>query len=115
MWGTGVLVAGIISCGVGVEARANLNDTVETKGLLSRYDGDYYINGVELEVGDDFTVSEDYDQNGRTEPVSIELYGLIGKEISIKGYRDHDPKDDDEIYVTEINGMHYTNSKLNRR
>ena len=102
--GTGMMVA---------EARPNYNSPIEKSGVLEQYDDDFYINGVELELGHSRGISADYDQDGTKSPIKRELRGLVGKNVTVKGYLDHDNDyDDDEIYVTEINGMKYPNSKV---
>lgn len=103
--GLGVMVA---------EAQPNYNSPLEKSGVLEEYDDDFYVNGVELELGQGRTIGEDYNQDGVKSPIKQELRGLVGKNITVKGYLDHDDDydNDDELYVTEINGLKYPNSKV---
>ena len=100
--GLGVMVA---------EAQPNYNSPLEKSGVLEEYDDDFYVNGVELELGQGRTIGEDYNQDGVKSPIKQELRGLVGKNITVKGYLDHDDDydNDDELYVTEINGVKYPN------
>lgn len=105
----GAMIAGVVGVSVS-EARPDYSDMVEVTGILERVGDDYFVNGMELELGDRYMADVDYDGDGKSMPIKGELYGLVGKTVIIKGYKDRDKNDVDDmndIYVTEINGQKY--------
>ena len=88
---------------------------VERKRQLQLYKEDFYIDGLELELGDERTVGLDYNKDGKVEQVRWELYRMVGQEVTITGYLerlDWNEYNEEEIYVTQINGMNFQNRKV---
>lgn len=72
-------------------AKPDFNKPAEETGILQLLgDDDFYINGYEL---DDLSKAQER-----------QLYPLVGKTVTIKGFYEKEYKDYpvDEIYVTEI-------------
>lgn len=110
------LLAGLafLSLPVIVDASPNYNDPIVVTGTLERYGDDFYIGEMELELGDDDLISYDYNQDGKKRPIEMELYEMVGTQVTVKGYRAIDKDDENEIYVIEINGQHYPNPEVRR-
>ena len=104
-----------------LEAAPNYSDPVTIKGKLERNRlqrdvgdrdvKDYFMNGVQLEFGNRNTIRFDYNKDGQIMAISRELVPMINKQVRIKGYRD-DRATKNIIYVTEIDGMAYPNTKI---
>lgn len=96
-------------------ASPNYQQPVERKGQLRLYKDDFYIDGLELELGDERTVGLDYNGDGKIEQVRWELYRMIGQEVTVTGYLEKlewNEHNEEEIYVTQINGMNFPNRKV---
>lgn len=111
-WRCFVAALALFSVAVSAEASPNYNDPVAMAGTLERYGDDFYIGDVELELGDDDVIGADYNRDGKKRPVVMELYEMIGTQVTIKGYRDKNKADENEVYVTEINGQYYPNPEV---
>lgn len=85
--------------------RNALNFT-KIEGILEYTNGSYYINSIELYVGNENFLNRmtrsDYDGDGSYEYIWQELEGLIGKEVTVNGVLRNDT-----IYVSHINGIWY--------
>lgn len=95
-----------------IKSEARNNQLAHLEGVLECYEGVYYVNATELNLGNKSTLIGDFDQDEIEGSIEAELQNLIGKEVIISGYRDSDPDDYYELYVSEINGIIYHNSKL---
>ena len=84
----------------------NMLNFTKIEGTLEYINGSYYINGIELYVGNENFLNRmarsDYDRDGIYEYVWQELEGLIGKEVVINGVLRNDI-----LYVSHINGIWY--------
>ncbi|HEC87894.1 MAG TPA: hypothetical protein ENI52_01100 [Thermoplasmata archaeon] len=82
-----------------------LNQTRE-EGILEYVNGSYYINGIELYLGNEWFMNSiarsDYDGDGEYEYVWQELEGLVNTEVVINGVLKGDM-----LYVSHINGIWY--------
>ena len=99
-------------------ASPDYQKSVERKGQLQLYKDDFYIDGLELELGDERTVGLDYNGDGKVEQVRWGLYRMVGQEVMITGYLEKlewNERNEEEIYVTQINGMNFQNRKVSSR
>lgn len=82
-----------------------LNHTRE-EGILECINGTYYINGIELYLGNEWFMDSiarsDYDGDGEYEYIWQELEGLVNKQVVINGILK-----DDLLYASHINGIWY--------
>ena len=108
-----VLLAILMSFAMLSEAAPNYSDPVTFTGRLQRDDEDFYISGVEMELGDPYTVGSDYNKDGQLTVIKRELWMMTNQQVTIQGYRDTKAKKN-IIYVTAINGMAYPNSKVDQ-
>ena len=94
------------------ETKPNLFDPVEETGILVFEEGGFYVNGMELKLGSQQVVAEDYDEDGVVSAIWYELWNMRGQKVTVAGYRDHSPENYDEMYVIFINGKYYPNPRL---
>lgn len=106
-----VVLAILMSFAVLSEAAPNYADPVTFTGRLQRDGNDFYISGVEMELGDRYTVGGDYNKDGQLTVIERELWMMTNQQVTIQGYRDTKAKKN-IIYVTAINGMAYPNTKV---
>ena len=103
------MVAGLSAT---ADARPVYTELITISGVVENRGDDFFVQGMELDFGSDKVVAADYNGDGKIMPIEGEFYGLIGKKVTIKGYRDSEHDKIPEIYVTEINGKAYPNPKV---
>lgn len=107
------LMAGFASVAI---AKPIYTELLTISGNVERRGDNYFVQGMELQFGDNNLVAGDYDGDGQRVPVQYEVYKLVGKKVTIKGYRDDNRNDPiPEIYVTEINGKPFPNPKVKKQ
>ena len=105
------LVILLVFATTSVWAQPNLYDPVKIVGPLDYYEGRFFVNGIKLNLGNGSLADADYDGDGQIQPISQELLNIRGERVVITGYRDRNPDDYDEIYVSNVNGLEIANPK----
>ena len=108
-----LIIAILMSFALLTEAAPNYSDPVTVTGRLKKDRSTYYISGVKLEFGDKYTVGSDYNKDGQLTVIDRELPMMANQQVTIRGYRDG-KFSKNIIYVTEINGMAYPNTKIDQ-